>query len=203
MCIRDSYNKLFSLSELEQALKKANNSACGPDNIHYKLIEMLPRTSLELLLKIFNHVWVSSEFPPSWREATIVAIPKPGKDHSNPGNYRPFALTSCLCKTMERMVNTRLIWVLELNNLLSSVQCGFSKNHCTTDHLVRFESFVREAFAKKQHVLSIFFDLEKAYDTTWKHGILKDLFDLDFKGRLPSFVEGFLNNRLFRVRSGT
>jgi hypothetical protein len=37
----------------------------------------------------------------------------------------------------------------------------------TLDHLVRFETFIRNAFAKKEHAVSIFFDLEKAYDTTW------------------------------------
>ena len=35
---------------------------------------------------------------------------------------------------------------------------------------------------KKEHILAIFFDLEKAYDTTWKFGILSDLYDLDFRG---------------------
>jgi len=38
------------------------------------------------------------------------------------------------------------------------------------------DSFVREALIQKQHVTAVFFDLEKAYDTTWKFGILKDLY---------------------------
>ena len=57
-------------------------------------------------------------------------------------------------------------------------------------------------FAKKEHVLAIFFDLEKAYDTTWKHGKLFDLYDLDFRGHLPTFIDGFLSHRLFQVRAG-
>ena len=48
--------------------------------------------------------------------------------------------------------------------------------------------FFRNAFVKKEHVLTIFFDLEKAYDTTWKHGILADLWDLGFRGHLPRFI---------------
>ena len=51
--------------------------------------------------------------------------------------------------------------------------------------------------------MAIFFDLEKAYDTTWKHGILSDLYDLDFRGHLPTFVDGFLSHRLFQVRAGS
>ena len=56
---------------------------------------------------------------------------------------------------------------------------------------------------KKEHVLAIFFDLEKAYDTPWKHGILSDLYDLDFRGHLPTFIGGFLFHRLFQVRAGS
>ena len=48
-------------------------------------------------------------------EALIISIPKLGKDHFNPLNYRPIALTSCICKTVERMVNERLVWYLEKN----------------------------------------------------------------------------------------
>ena len=48
-------------------------------------------------------------------------------------------------------------------------------SHSKLDHLARFEMFIRDTFVEKEHILTIFFDLEKAYDTTWKHGILADL----------------------------
>ena len=104
----------------------------------------------------------------SWREALVIPIPipKPGKDASEPSNYRPIALTSCLCKTLERMVNNRLVWFLDKNNLIVDVQSEFRRQRSTIDHLVRFETFIREAFIMKQHVVSVFFDLESAYDTT-------------------------------------
>ena len=101
---------------------------------------------------------------------------------------------------MERLVNSRLTWELESKNLLSKVQCGFRRQHSTLDHLVRLESFIREAFARKREVLAVFFDLEKAYDTTWKYGILKDLHELNFRGRLPIFISNFLSNRHFKVK---
>ena len=118
------------------------------------------------------------KFPEDWHKAVIIPIPKLGKDKTEATNYRPIALTSCICKTMERMINDRLIWFLESNNLISGNQAGFRKNYSTNDHLVRLESFIRDAFIKKEHCVAIFFDLEKAYDTTWKYGIMKDLHDI-------------------------
>jgi len=41
------------------------------------------------------------------------------------------------------------------------------------------------------------------YDTTWKHGITKDLYDAGLRGRLPLFIQGFLQNRQFQVRLGS
>ena len=49
------------------------------------------------------------------------------------------------------------------------------------------------------YAVTIFFDLEKAYDATRKHGILRDA---DLRGRMPDFIAKFLSNRQFRVRIG-
>ena len=103
---------------------------------------------------------------------------------------------------MERMVNDRLVWYLEKNKLIATVQSGFRKQRGTLDHLVRFETFIREAFIKKEHVVSVFVDLERAYDTIWKYGIMNDLYDFGIRGRLAYLISAFLNGRQFRVRVG-
>lgn len=196
------YNKPFSMRELQSALRKCRDTSVGSDEIHYQFLKHLPNLSLSCLLDVFNRVWETGILPDSWKEAIVIPIPKPGKDLKDPGNYRPIALTSCICKTMERMVNDRLVWFLEKYNLISPVQSGFRKGRSTLDHLVRFETFIRDAFIKKEHVVSVFFDLESAYDTTWKYGIMKDLFDIGVRGRLAYFIKAFLNDRQFRVRVG-
>ena len=72
--------------------------------------------------------------------------------------------------------------VLESNNLITPIQSGFRSERSTNDHLIRLETFIRDAFVNKEHVVAVFFYLEKAYDTTWRYGILKDLHDLGLKG---------------------
>ena len=196
----EDYNQLFSMEELHRSLNRSRDTAVGPDKIHYQFLKHLSESSLRVLLHAFNKIWQTGQIPSSWQEATVIPIPKPGKDHSNPTNYRPIALTSCICKTMERMVNDRLGWTLERESLISEYQCGFRRGRSTLDHLVRFETFLRNAFIRKQHAVAVFFDLEKAYDTTWRYGIMHDL---GIRGRLPIFIASFLSNRHFRVRIGT
>ena len=199
----EEYNTPFNLDELKDAISKAHDTATGPDEVHYQMLKHLPTKSLHALLDIFNDMWETGKFPERWELATIIPIPKPGKDHAEPNSYRPIALTSCLCKTLERMINVRLVWYLESNNLISPVQSGFRSERSTNDNLVRLETFIRDAFVAKEHVVAVFFDLEKAYDTTWRHGIMRDLHDLGIRGRLATFIENFLADRWIQVRVGS
>ena len=92
-----------------------------------KMIEHLPLEGKQFLLKLTNHLWVTGSFPDVWEMATILAFKKPGKSGKLPSDYRPIALTSCICKIYERMVNVRLQWCLEKKGCLSSFQHGFRK----------------------------------------------------------------------------
>ena len=65
------------------------------------------------------------------------------------------------------------------------------------------ETFIRDTFVKKEHVVVVFFDSEKAYDTTWRYGIMKDIRKLGLRGRLPTFIESFLADRTMQVRLGS
>ena len=199
----EKYNLSFKLSELKNSLDKSHDTTAGPDDIHYQILKHLPSDALETLLNIMNEIWRTGKFTEDWHKAVIIPIPKPGKDKTEATNYRPIALTSCICKTMERMINDRLVWFLESNYLISGNQAGFRKNYSTNDHLVRLESFIRNAFIKKEHCVAIFFDLDKTYDTTWKYDIMKDLHAIGLRGRLPNFISNFLSDRSFNVRIGS
>ena len=140
----ETYNADFTIDELTSCISDLGDTAPGPDDIHNKIIRHLPSETLTLLLDIYNDMWRSHSFPESWRLATVIPIPKPNKDHTHPSNYRPIALTSCLCKLIEKMIHRRLMWFLETTGSLSGLQCGFRKTRSTLDHLVRLETFIRE-----------------------------------------------------------
>ena len=163
----EKYNFPFKLSELKNSFDKSKDTPAGPNDIHYQILKHLQSDALETLLNIMNEIWRTGKFPEDWHKAVIFPIPKPGKDKTEATNYRPTALTSCICKTMERMINDRLVWFLESNNLISGNQAGFGKNYSTNDHLVRLESFIRDAFIKKEHCVAIFLILKRR---TTRHG---------------------------------
>jgi len=196
----EPYNLSFTIEELQHAIRNTKETSPGADCVTNSMLKKMNNESLNYLLATMNKVYVEGFFPEQWKQSIIVPIPKPGKDHSNPLNYRPISLTSVLCKTMERMVNNRLVDYLTSVGHFGLKQCGGMKGRSTLDHLVRMDEAIRRAFANREHLVSIYFDLEKAYDTTWRHGILKDLFELGLRGRILQFIANFLENRFFRVR---
>ena len=134
----------------------------GPDGIHDQFLKHLPKLALRLLFPLFNDFWVRGVIPNSWREVTVISIPQPDKDHSEANNYHPTALTSCIYKAMEHMANNCLVWLLESGHHLSDFQCGFRRHHSTNDHLVHMETFIRDVFLKKEHIVAVFFNLKKS-----------------------------------------
>jgi hypothetical protein len=103
---------------------------------------------------------------------------------------------------MERMVNDRLVCNLEKENLLAPAQCGFWRLRSAVDHLISLERQIQNCFAQRQQLVTVFFDLEKAYDTTWRFGILCALHGWKLQGHLAFFISNFLQDRRFRVRLG-
>jgi hypothetical protein len=121
------YHELFSLLELQDALHQCHDTAVGPDEIHHQMLKHLPDTTLSSLFHIFNESGklVASHFR-VWKRPSFL-YRKPDKDHTSPNNYRPIALTSCLCNSFNRMVNHRLTWYLESSNTLTELQSGFRR----------------------------------------------------------------------------
>jgi ribonuclease HI len=198
----EPYNVPLSMTEYRTALRSCGNTAAGADEVHYNMIKNLPDNSSEYTLALFNRIWTEQMLPTSWKLSVVLPFKKKDKDPKNINNYRPIALTSCLCKLMEKIVNARLVWYLETSDALAPEQYGFRKFRSTTDVLVRLETYIREAFARKQHVYAVFFDMEKAYDIAWRGGILQALHRTGLRGHLPEFVQSFLSNRRLTVRVG-
>ena len=139
--VQEVYNDPFTLQELTSSLSKCKSTAEGPDHIHYEMIKHLSLECKKFLLKLFNRIWSECEFP-NWKIATILPFKKPGKSGENPSDYRPIALTSCICKLFERMVNVRLQWYIETKGYLSPYQYGYRKGRSTTDALASLEMYI-------------------------------------------------------------
>lgn len=201
-CNNEPYNDPIALAELRAALSETNNSACGEDGIYYQMIRNVPEITLNQLLDILNKCWREGSFPDGWARAVLLPFLKPGQPPGNVGSYRPVALTSCICKILEKIVNARLVHFMEENKLLNELQYGFRKMRGTEDVLARLEEAICSALNQKKTLYAIFFDIRKAYDTAWRYGILRTVRRFGIRGNMGNFIRNFLNNRTFKVKVG-
>ena len=198
-----SYNCDITSFEIAGALRQCNNTAPGHDEISYQMLRHLSDDALESLRTIYNTIWNSRAFPAVWRHATVLPFLKQGKPAQQPSSYRPIALTSCMCKLLERIVNNRLVHYLESHSIISPFQYGFRKMRGPLDALVRLESSILDAFALNRCVVAVFFDIVKAYDTTWRYNILRKLHTAGIRGALAFFIHNFVSHREFKVLVGS
>ncbi|GBN69622.1 putative RNA-directed DNA polymerase from transposon X-element, partial [Araneus ventricosus] len=183
-----SYNGGFSFLEFQSCLASVHDSSPGRDSITYSMIKHLTTESQNALLHFYNRIWQEQYFPTLWQQAIIIPLLKPGKDPKNPSNYRPIALTCCLCKLLERMINHRLVHYLEANKYLHPFQSGFRKGRSTIDNLLALETDIRLSFLQRKHLVAIFFDIEKAYDRTWRKRNLHLDPEIKLYGEVVTFV---------------
>lgn len=142
---------------------------------------------------LYSKVWDEGRTPGSWKEAIVIPIKTPGKDSSRPGNYRPIALTSHLCKLMECWISERLMYVLESRGMVATYQSGFRKRRSTMDPVVCLEGEIRKAQVNKETVVAVFFIAEKVYGMLWKEGLLIKLHLLGIKGKMFNWIIQQLN----------
>ena len=175
----------LTLRELEEVLKKMKEKkAPGPDGITNEMLKHLSPGAKRTLLRIYNQSWSTGTVPTIWKEAVIRPIPNKGKEKRDPSSYHPISLLSCVGKLLERIINKRLIWHLESNSVLASIQTGYRQFRCTEDQLALLTQDIEDAFQEKKKVLAVFFDLSKAFDKVWKEGLLLKLLRAGVHGKM-------------------
>ena len=192
--------KPISLSELKLAIKKSNErSTPGLDRISNSMLKNLPHNTLEDILSLFNLSLLESNFPRSWKKACISMIPKKDGMSSDPSNYRPISVTSCLGKILERIMTNRLNLFLEKNSLLVKEQSGFRRHRRTADNLMFLIQKISESFILGKSVCCLFFDISKAFDRVWHDGLIYKLYSLGVPIYLIKWIISFLSLRQFCV----
>ena len=197
------FNEPFTIQALRIALLRCKkDTSPGEDTITYEILAQLPHPSLLALLELYNMVWEHGRLPACWKNSIVVPILKPKKPAHDANSYRPIALTSVLCKLMERLVTDRLTWQMETNHLFNRFQSGFRRLRSCQDHIVRLQDDIQRAIHAKYTLTGVFVDLEKAFDLMWTDGLLHKLQQHNITGQMFNWIRDFLTDRHIRVRVG-
>ena len=196
----DCMIKDFTMIELDDTLKKLKGKKSpGPDQISNEMLLHLGTKAKKRLLGICNSSWRTGSVPQTWRTANMIPIHKKGKDRNQVDSYRPISLTSCVGKVMERLVNERLTWLLEKNQVLCQEQAGFRSHRSTEDQVTYIAQKIEDGFQDKKSTVAVWIDMEKAFDKVWKLGLKLKLQQSGISGNMYRWISQYLNNRKARV----
>lgn len=103
---------------------------------------------------------------------------------------------------MEHLVQTRLNWWMEKNNLHHPHQYGFRPNRDTTDVLILTEKLITETYKTKKVLLLVSIDIRQAFDSISHTAILHTLASCEITGHPLAWFETFIKGRTFKVTIG-
>ena len=104
------------------------------------------------------------------KKAKVIPIFK-GGDKKVFKSYRPVSVLPVFSKLLERLMYNRVIKCIHKHDILYKYQFGFKKGHSTYMPLTIIIDKIVEALENHEHVMVLYIDLAKAFDTV-DHKIL-------------------------------
>lgn len=170
------------------------NKAPGDDGFTAKLVKENINLLMRPLLHIYNLSLTSGICPKSFKLAKVIPIFKKG-DVADPNNYRPISLLPVFNKILEKIVCSRIRNFVEKHNLLYRYQFGFRENYSTTLAVMEAMDYCYDNIDKKNLVLGLFLDLEKAFDTVQHEALLAKLYHYGIRGLMYNWLSNYLHDR--------
>jgi hypothetical protein len=137
----------------------------GEDQIYSEFLKHAAKEARKSIRVWIQKIWETGVVPLLWKKAIVVPILKIDKDATSTAIYRPISLTSIMGKTMERIINTRLNWLLVTNNIIAKEQAGFRIHRSTSEH--------KDSLDNKHVLTAVFVDFKSAYDCLERKSFIK------------------------------
>jgi hypothetical protein len=201
-CTFMNANNYVSTDELLKTVKNLKpKTSLDVNGVSTSLIKKCIIPIAEPLRYIFNLSFSKGIVPRQFKVAKVIPIFKSG-DKSSADNYRPISLLCSFSKILEKIMAGRLTSYLEENKILSEHQFGFRKGHATEHPMVLFLNKIAEAINNKDATISIFCDLQKAFDTCDHKIMMKKLLNIGIIGCELEWFSSYLSHRTQFVSLG-
>ena len=179
--------------ELMNIISEFDNSKSS--DIPVSVIKKSSHVICPILAKYFNILMAEGVFPEVLKIGKVTPIYKFKGNPEDIGNYRPVSTLPIFGKILEKIIYNRIYSFATSQNILNHNQFGFRKSH-STSHAVNYSvSIIDESLKRKKHVLGIFIDLSKAFDTIDHKTLLTKLDRYGIRGTVNSLIKSYLSNR--------
>jgi hypothetical protein len=190
-----NFGKIHEPLIIEHLSKINPKSAPGCVNIEAIVFKECAIRLAPDLTKLFNLCIENNTIPDDWKTAYITPIYKGKGNKSALDNYRPISIISPISKVFEAILGTKMRAYLENNNLLHEDQNGFREGRSCHLALNTIIDFSKRHLDNKKHVIAIFLDFSKAFDTIDHQLLLIKLEKYGFSHNAMELIKNYLKNR--------
>ena len=164
-------------------------------DIPIKLVKRCSTVITPILKQYYNNFMQTGYFPDILKVGKITPVFKKG-DQEKFENYRPVSTLPIFGKLFEKIIYSRLYDYLTSKGILYDNQFGFWKPHSFSHALNYSISEVQKCLNDNKHVIGIYIDLSKAFDTIDHVKLLDKLHMYGVCGTTHSLLKSYLSNRL-------
>ena len=188
-------------NEISDTFLSLRNTKYGLDSVPVVLVRKCHLILGPPFSLIVNKSFAAGIFPSEFKNAVIVPVFKKG-DKLDINNYRPISILPLFSKVIERCVARRLVSFLDEFSILHRNQYGFLKGLSTVDAIIDFSEYIYENLENKNHIVSVFIDYRKAFDTVQHDILLSKLEAYGIRGLPFDWFKSYLHDRKQCVRIG-
>ena len=182
--------------------KMSSGKAAGPSGIVVEMIKAAGKKGIDFLRELTISVVVNGKIPEDWEMSFILNLFKGKGDALDRGNYRGLKLTEHVMKVLERIVDTAIREMINIDEM----QFAFVPGRGTTDaiFIVRQlqEKFLsmKDLSGKNLTLYYAFVDLEKAFDRVPRKVLWWAMRSVGVEEWAIRVVQGMYNNARSKVR---
>lgn len=175
----------------------------GPDGIFPCLLQKALPTISGHLLDIFKASLATGLIPEAWKAARVVFMPKAGKkDTTHPKSLRPLSLTPFSLKAMEKIVDNHIRTTTLKVNPLHYSQHAYLEGRSTETALYKFVSEIHDTLENKEVCITLFLDMEGAFDNTSHQAIERSLLNRGVEQPITEWIMNLLRSRRAEMEVG-
>ena len=178
--------------EIEKIVREFENGKAS--DVPIILVKRSIRIISPILTELYNTCIAEGVFPIEFKSGKITPVYKKGNAELLE-NYRPVSTLPIFGKIFEKIIYSRLYSFLTAKGILHEKQFGFRKGHSTSHALHSSVGIIKSATNEGKHVLGIFIDLSKAFDTLDHRILLQKLEHYGIRGNAQQLLNSYLTGR--------